>query len=371
MTVQSRPRFATEQRWFLTGCVERGESVEKFDITTFPFSIGRRADCDLTVRSRCVSGHHAELVATGALLILRDLNSSNGTFVNGERLLGECSIDVGDRIQFADTEFALDAATSDSQRSVLETLRGSAMEMDSFESLWVISQFEQLMKTGLFAAYQPIVSAHDFNTIHGFEALARSNVKGLERPDQMFSSATQLHKQIPLSHLCRSRALATAPAHMDETQPLFLNTHPAESLFQDVLPSLEDLRERAPAQRLAIEVHEGAMTCTTEMARFAAALKDLDIELAYDDFGAGQTRLRELTEVPPDYIKFDRGLVGDLHTAPEIQQDLIRKLVETSKQVGSRTLAEGIEEPACARLCQELGFDLMQGYLFGRPVSHT
>lgn len=369
MTVQSRPKFATDQRWFLTGCIEHGASVQQFDISTYPFSIGRRADCELALRSRCVSGHHAELVAIGASLILRDLNSTNGTFVNGERLVGECAIDVGDRLQFADTEFAVDAKSAQQQKSVLETLRGTVVEIDSFESLWVISRFEQLMKTGLFAAYQPIISTDDFNTIHGFEALARSNVKGLERPDQMFSSATQLHKQIPLSHLCRSRALTASTAYMAESQPLFLNTHPAESLFRDVLPSLEGLRERAPNQRLAIEIHEGAVTCTTEMGRFAAALRDLDIKLAYDDFGAGQTRLRELVEVPPDYIKFDRGLITGLHTAPEIHQDLVRKLVETSKQVGAQALAEGIEEPECAKVCQEIGFDLLQGYLFGRPFT--
>lgn len=369
MTVQSRPKAATELRWSLTGCQERGASVQQFEITTYPFRIGRRSDCDLFLQSRCVSGHHAEVIAIGPALILRDLNSTNGTYVNGERLIGECSIVPGDCLQFADTEFAIDSGVRQSSNVSLDTLRGTVVEMESFESLWVISQFEQLMKTGLFAAFQPIISAEDFNTIHGFEALARSNVKGLERPDQMFSSATQLHKQIPLSHLCRNRALTACDAYMDETQSLFLNTHPEEDLTRDVLPSLQALREYAPRQRIAIEIHEGAVTDVSEMTGFAAELRDLQIDLAYDDFGAGQTRLRELVEVPPDYIKFDRGLITGLHTATEIQQDLVRKLVETAKQVGAKALAEGIEEPECAKLCQELGFDLLQGYLFGRPFT--
>ena len=300
-------------------------------------------------------------------MFLTDLGSTNGTFVNGIRLTGRCPVATGDRIQFAGCELLLESTEANEQSS--EDLRSTVVDMQ-FESLWIFSQFEQLMRNGLFAAYQPIVR-NDDASVFAYEALARSNVSGLERPDLMFSTARQLHREVPLSHLCRNRALATCGQHATIGQPLFLNTHPSEDLFHDVLASLNELRSCAPDQRISVEVHEGAVTSPDQVREFAAALSAMGVEFAYDDFGAGRTRLKELIEVPPDYIKFDAGLVADLDMAPKPQIHMIRSLVETAKQVGALTIAEGIERTETAEVCREVGFDLLQGYLFGPPTQEA
>ena len=96
-------------------------------------------------------------------------------------------------------------------------------------------------------------------------------------------------------------------------------------------------------------------------------LRRLRIRLAFDDFGAGQSRLVELTEVAPDFVKFDIGLIRDIHTSAPRQQ-LLESFVKLSRDLGIITLAEGIECAAEAETCRQLGFDLGQGYLFGRPA---
>ena len=53
----------------------------------------------------------------------------------------------------------------------------------------------------------------------------------------------------------------------------------------------------APMQKLVIEVHEEAVTDVIGVARFRAMLRDYDIGLAFDDFGAGQARIAELSTV--------------------------------------------------------------------------
>ena len=63
-------------------------------------TIGSRPDCDLVLRSRTVSGRHCRLSRDSAGYILEDLNSTNGTFFNGERVLGSIPVTLtpGDTI---------------------------------------------------------------------------------------------------------------------------------------------------------------------------------------------------------------------------------------------------------------------------------
>ena len=99
--------------------------------------------------------------------------------------------------------------------------------------------------------------------------------------------------------------------------------------------------------------------------RFAA----LDIRFAYDDFGAGQARLLELADVPAHYVKFDMSLIRDLHKASPRKQQLVRDLVRMVLATGSTPLAEGVETEDEALICLDMGFELIQGYLTGRPMA--
>ncbi|MGH2535508.1 MAG: FHA domain-containing protein [Thermomicrobiales bacterium] len=62
--------------------------------------VGRHAICDLVIEEPFVSGEHAELSAVSGQWFLRDLNSTNGTFLNGERVDGYADIHPGDVVQF-------------------------------------------------------------------------------------------------------------------------------------------------------------------------------------------------------------------------------------------------------------------------------
>ena len=93
------------------------------------------------------------------------------------------------------------------------------------------------------------------------------------------------------------------------------------------------------------------------------------MQLAYDDFGAGQARLLELTEVPPDVLKFDRGLIQNIDSASRPRLEIIRGLVGVAKSMEITTLAEGVETEAEHQVCLELGFDQGQGFLYGRPAA--
>lgn len=149
---------------------------------------------------------------------------------------------------------------------------------------------------------------------------------------------------------------------------MFFNTHPNESRdFDQLLSQLTQLRALFPKLRLVFEVHEAAITDLDAMAEVRRALQNLDIGLAYDDFGAGQARLLEVVEVPPDYLKFDIALVRDLEASTSGRYQLLSTLNELISGLGIKTLAEGVETEETARLCREMGIHLIQGFLYGRP----
>ena len=123
-----------------------------------------------------------------------------------------------------------------------------------------------------------------------------------------------------------------------------------------------------PGIELVIEIHETAVVETARMRELGDRLADIGVRFAYDDFGAGQARLNELSEAPPHFVKFDMALVNGLASAGARKQRVICDLVRLVIDLGSIALAEGIEAEADAELCRQMGFRLMQGYLFGKPV---
>lgn len=72
-----------------------------------------------------------------------------------------------------------------------------------------------------------------------------------------------------------------------------------------LLESMQAMREFEPDLPITLEIHEAIVTGPSRIAELRAALRDLNVTLAYDDFGAGQSRLLELFAVRPEYVKFD------------------------------------------------------------------
>jgi EAL domain-containing protein (putative c-di-GMP-specific phosphodiesterase class I) len=119
---------------------------------------------------------------------------------------------------------------------------------------------------------------------------------------------------------------------------------------------------------LVLEIHESALAQADFIGWLRNRLMEINVGLAYDDFGAGQARLFELAEAPPHYLKFDRRFVTGLHHAPVSRQRLVASLVAAARELLVKTVAEGVETEEEAGACLRAGFTLGQGYHFGRPV---
>jgi EAL domain-containing protein (putative c-di-GMP-specific phosphodiesterase class I) len=328
-------------------------------IYPLPFSIGRKAGCSLQLPSKTVSSHHADLTIRDSVLYVMDRQSTNGTYVNGSRVTGMIALKADDVLQFADVAFRVrcnDHATS--SNTVAEDVCDQAL---------ALVQFDRMMDKRLVTPFfQPIVQIDGSNTI-GYEVLARSRMFGLETSAAMFSAAAKLNMEVELSQMLRWEGIREGLA-LPKGSQIFVNTHPLELGRPDLLESMKNVRNMTPDTPITLEVHEAAITNPAQMYELRSALRDLQIQLAYDDFGAGQTRLSELGNAAPDVMKFDMGLIRDIDKGPVDRIKVLKSLVQVVLDLGVTALAEGIETEAEALVCKELGFQLAQGYYFGRPA---
>ena len=124
-----------------------------------------------------------------------------------------------------------------------------------------------------------------------------------------------------------------------------------------------------PPEALALEITETELLSDTETsaARFQE-LRSLGVRIALDDFGTGYSSLSYLHSLPLDSLKiakpFVDGLVGDGREA-----SFIGVIVELARKLDLEVIAEGIETPAQLRALRDLGVELGQGFLVGRPAA--
>jgi EAL domain-containing protein (putative c-di-GMP-specific phosphodiesterase class I) len=328
-----------------------------------PFRVGRAAGLDLTLHAAAISKVHAHLVPTTATLIVHDLESRNGTFVNGERVVGSAPLVNGDIVGFADVEFRVVSAKGD-EETTDGTLDSTGPLAEFHPQAHLSEGLRSLVRDAAVATlFQPI---HELATrrLVGVEALGRGTASVVPSlPAELFRLALWSGLEAELSRLFRRAAVRDA-AKRPGLGPVFLNTHPAEADPTELLASLRTLQ--VPGLRLVLELHERVVTQGIKELKDGLGL--LGMELAFDDFGAGQARLMELADAPPHYLKFDMCFVRGLEAAGASRRQLLRSMVSLARELGTHTIAEGVETAAEAAACLELGFRSAQGYYFGRPV---
>lgn len=102
--VAEQGRGGAPDAWLVVAKGGGLEAGERFDLFGGA-SIGRSGDADVRIEDRFASGIHARIYPRGASYYVEDMNSTNGTYLNGERVDGEAELVVHDAIEIGDTEF--------------------------------------------------------------------------------------------------------------------------------------------------------------------------------------------------------------------------------------------------------------------------
>jgi EAL domain-containing protein (putative c-di-GMP-specific phosphodiesterase class I) len=365
--------------WYLE--FVEGGALQRVWIRTLPFRVGRRHGLELVLPADSVSKTHAEIYAGGAGLMLRDLGSRNGTFLNRARV-DDAPLSDGDVLHFADSEFRLGRSdvpgaspvSASPERPTTAARQGPPRQRFK-EGTRELR--ELLGEQGVTMAFQPIVVLAR-GTAVAYEALGRGRHPKLpESPLDLLRIAEDISAEAQLSRLFRRRAVELAvqrpnvfsPGGRKESPTIFLNTHPSELSQRGLIESLDELREIAPTLDLALEIHESVLSSPSAIAELRSWLTERNIALAYDDFGAGRAHLLELAEAPPHYLKFDQRFVKDLDKASGGKRRMLRSLLLLAEELRIKTVAEGIETDAEKRACTEIGFTYGQGFHIARPLT--
>jgi diguanylate cyclase (GGDEF)-like protein len=121
-----------------------------------------------------------------------------------------------------------------------------------------------------------------------------------------------------------------------------------------------------PNNLLAEVTETAAIANLSQATRFIRTLRNLGIRFALDDFGAGFSSFLHLKHLPVDFLKIDGSFIKDL-TQSEVDQHLVKAIVEVSRGLGKQTIAEFVGDEPTVDVLRKLGVDYVQGYYIGRP----
>lgn len=355
-------------QWSLEAVSDVGKELT-INIESLPFIIGRESDCDLKLIDKRISRHHCELRISSGMLWIRDLGSTNGTYLNNKKI--ECAelLESGDVVTIGKNQFKTKKINLSPSTTAQETACSTFCE-DMSELSDLESKLRNLIrKRNVIPHFQPIVRLSDMHQV-GYEILGRIHDAALpSNPSELFGIAESLGIASQLSSLFREVGFEVGK-ELPGLPILFVNTDRFEVYeMNPLLASLQRIRDIAPFNKIVLEINEKAASDTDGLSELSDALKMMDISLAFDDFGVGQTRLVELSNISPEYLKFDISLIRQIHLAPNRLHQMISTFIKASHDLGIIALAEGIECAEELEVCRRLGFDFGQGFFLGKPES--
>jgi diguanylate cyclase (GGDEF)-like protein/PAS domain S-box-containing protein len=252
------------------------------------------------------------------------------------------------------------------------------MNRTANEQLQVESSILRGIRSGeFFVCYQPLFDRAGKRMI-GMEALARWQhpTLGLVGPDKFIPVSEANGTIIPLGELILELALRNCQHWRENGYP---------HLTVSVNVSARQLKDRQFADRVAqlllvVGMPPEALCCeltesmvmehSNENTEQIFRLKELGVKLAIDDFGTGYSSLTHLKHLPVDSIKIDRSFVSDLESSQD-DRAIVTAIIAMARSLHLKVVAEGVETAQQHRLLEELGCDIMQGYLFGKPMDRS
>ena len=226
----------------------------------------------------------------------------------------------------------------------------------------------------LFVEYQPQIDLRT-NRVIGAEALLRWRHPelGLIEPNRFIPIAEQTNLILQIGKWVLHHACAQNVAWQRAGMPsirVAVNVSARQfraGLLETVASVLEhtglapDCLELEITEGLLIEDPDAASAVLTE-------LKALGVHVAIDDFGSGYSSLSYLKHFPLDSLKIDRGFVRDLSVDPN-DASIARAIIALGHSLDLKVIAEGVETSQQLAFLRDHRCDVVQGFLFGAPVT--
>lgn len=232
-----------------------------------------------------------------------------------------------------------------------------------------------LEKNELKVYYQPIIDLRK-NKINSMEALLRWDHPdmGFVSPGEFIPIAEETDLIVPIGEWVLRTASRQGFIWQREGYPacrMTVNISSRQFMKRDLAHTINRILQETELEGryLSLELTESLIMVDVDHSiKVVKALKDLDIEIALDDFGAGYSSLSYLKRFPIDVIKIDRSFVTDF----SVNQDdaaIVKAIIALGHNLKMKVVAKGVETPEQYLFLKQYGCDDIQGYLFYPPLS--
>jgi EAL domain-containing protein (putative c-di-GMP-specific phosphodiesterase class I) len=253
---------------------------------------------------------------------------------------------------------------------------GRVAVRDHRRALEVSAEIEHGLANGEFGIVcQPQVSLES-GAIVAAEALARwTTADGVRLPAAFIPDAERSGLIVPLGgqifELAARRAAVLSRLVPQRPFVMWVNLSARQVLESDVVGLVERTMRNTGAapEHLGVEITETLLLIDELHARWVLhELRELGLGVALDDFGTGYSSMLYLKHFDFDVLKLAREFVHDLPT-DHIDRTIVKAAVDVAHALGLQTVAEGIETETQLHAARDVGCDIGQGYLLGRPMT--
>jgi diguanylate cyclase (GGDEF)-like protein/PAS domain S-box-containing protein len=255
-----------------------------------------------------------------------------------------------------------------------------AFTSDATTRLQLETRLRRAVEHGEFVLhYQPMIRLSD-RKVTAVEALVRLKApSGTDAclpsvsPNQFIPEMEETGMIVALSEWVLQEACRQGKAWLDaglDFGRVAVNLSPSEIRRGGVVERLSRILNRTglPPERLEIEITEsGLMESGMGAEQFLQMLHGLGVFLSIDDFGTGYSSLAYLKRFPVHQLKIDRSFVQDL-PGNDSDGQLVSTMISMAHGLRMNVVAEGVEMPDQEAFLAAQGCDVVQGYLYSRPV---
>lgn len=254
----------------------------------------------------------------------------------------------------------------------------AALQAQVQERIRLEKELRSLIPTDHFVLYyQPIVDAKSLE-ITGVESLIRWDhpTRGILPPSEFITLAEEIGLIVEIDSRSRLKACQQlskwrAQNIVSETFTVRINVCAQMLTDEDLHTAIKNDLDKTelPGRCIGLEITESVLIENlAATAQLLHQIQSYGIEISVDDFGTGYSSMAYLKALPARTLKIDRTFVQGV---PENSDDcrILRAMIVFGKSLNLKIVVEGIETKEQAKFCREYGADLLQGYLFSKPIA--
>ncbi|MBA3730334.1 MAG: EAL domain-containing protein, partial [Sphingomonas sp.] len=246
---------------------------------------------------------------------------------------------------------------------------------DASWKLSILSQLDSAIDKGeVWVAYQPKLDLASRQII-GAEALARWThpEKGPIAASEFVAAAEQHDRIGKLTDFVLDKAVAAGASITRKGRDFNIAVNLSARLLTDRSFTLRLsallARHGLQARHLTLELTEtAALVGSGQAVEMLARLRELGVNISIDDYGTGLSTLDYLKKIPAGEIKIDQSFVKAM-CDNRSDRVMVQSTIALAHSLGRKVVAEGVEQREVLEALIEMGCDIAQGYVIGRPMS--